>query len=318
MAIQETDFIWRNGELIDWHEAQTHVLSHALHYGSSVFEGIRCYNTPTGPQIFRLKEHVRRLFDSARVYHMPIPHSEEEIADACRMVIRANQLKDAYIRPVAFFGYGGIGVLPGKDTPTDIAIAAFPWGAYLGEDALAKGVDCCISSWSRPAPNTIPTGAKAGGNYLSSMLISREAHDRGFDEGIGLDVNGMVSEGAGENIFVIHDGIIRTPPSSASILTGLTRDAVIKLAEAEGYDVREQTLSRESLYIADEIFFTGTAAEITPVRSVDGHVVRCGGRGPVAEKMQERFFGLFSGETPDRHGWLTPATCTHTEVQHVA
>ena len=318
MAITETDFIWRNGELIDWHEAQTHVLSHALHYGSSVFEGIRCYDTPTGPAIFRLEDHVRRLFDSARVYHMPIPYTEEAVVDACRMVVRANHLKNAYIRPIAFFGYGGIGVLPGQDTAVDICVSAFPWGAYLGEDALANGVDCCISSWSRPAPNTIPTGAKAGGNYLSSMLISHEAHSRGFDEGIGLDVNGLVSEGAGENIFVVHNGIIRTPPSSASILSGLTRDSVVRLAEAEGYDVRGQTLSRESLYVADEIFFTGTAAEITPVRSVDGHVVRCGGRGPVAERMQERFFGLFSGHTADTHGWLHPVSGNQMEVQHVA
>lgn len=318
MAIQETDFIWRNGELTDWHDAQTHVLSHALHYGTSVFEGIRAYQTPHGPQIFRLSEHIQRLFDSARVYHMPIPYSREEIEEACKLAIRSNRLNDAYIRPIAFFGYGGIGVLPGKAASVDVCVAAFPWGAYLGEDALAKGVDCCISSWSRPAPNTIPTGAKAGGNYLSSVLISHEAHERGFDEGIGLDTHGLVSEGAGENIFVVSNGVIRTPPSSASILSGLTRDSVIKLAEAEGYDVREQTLSRESLYVADEIFFTGTAAEITPVRSVDGHVVRCGGRGPVAELMQRRFFGLFSGETEDRWGWLQPAHDNPMEVQHVA
>lgn len=318
MAIQETDFIWRNGDLIDWHDAQTHILSHALHYGTSVFEGIRAYDTPQGPQIFRLQDHVRRLFDSARVYHMPIPHEVDEIVEACRQVVRSNRLRDAYIRPIAFFGYGGIGVLPGKDTSIDVAVAAFPWGAYLGEEALAKGVDCCISSWNRAAPNTIPTGAKAGGNYLSSVLISHEAHSRGYDEGIGLDVNGLVSEGAGENIFVVSDGIIRTPPTSASILSGLTRDSVIKLAEAEGFDVREQTLSRESLYVADEIFFTGTAAEITPVRSVDGHVVRCGGRGPVAGLMQERFFGLFNGETEDRWNWLTPAFNDAMEVQHVA
>jgi len=318
MSIQETDFIWRNGELVDWHDAQTHVLSHALHYGTSVFEGIRAYKTPSGPQIFRLKEHVRRLFDSARVYHMPIGFEPAEIEEACRHVVRSNRLNDAYIRPIAFFGYGGIGVLPGKATSIDVAIAAFPWGAYLGEEALANGVRCCVSSWNRPAPNTIPTGAKAGGNYLSSVLISHEAHSRGFDEGIGLDVNGLVSEGAGENIFVVSDGIIRTPPTSASILSGLTRDAVIKLAEAEGYDVREQTLSRESLYTADEIFFTGTAAEITPVRSVDDFEVRCGGRGPVAELLQKRFFGLFSGETEDRWNWLTPVHDDAMEVQHVA
>ncbi len=318
MSIQETDFIWRNGELIDWHDAQTHVLSHALHYGTSVFEGIRAYKTPAGPQIFRLKEHVRRLFDSAKIYHMEIPHTPEELEEACRHVVRSNRLNDAYIRPIAFFGYGGIGVLPGKASKVDVNIAAFPWGAYLGEDALAKGVNCCISSWNRPAPNTIPTGAKAGGNYLSSVLISHEAHARGYDEGIGLDVNGLVSEGAGENIFVISDGIIRTPPTSSSILSGLTRDAVIKLAEAEGFDVREQTLSRESLYVADEIFFTGTAAEITPVRSVDDHVVRANGRGEITELIQKRFFGLFSGETEDRWNWLTPVHDDAMEVQHVA
>ena len=318
MAIQETDFIWRNGELVDWQDAQTHILSHALHYGTSVFEGVRAYDTPVGPVIFRLKDHIRRLFDSARMYHMKLPYTPEELEHACKLTVRSNRLKDAYLRPIAFFGYGGIGVLPGADTSIDVAIAAFPWGAYLGEDALAKGVDCCISSWSRPAPNTIPTGAKAGGNYLSSVLISHEAHERGFDEGIGLDVNGLVSEGAGENIFVVSEGIIRTPPTSSSILGGLTRDAIIKLAEAEGYDVREQTLSREALYVADEIFFTGTAAEITPVRSVDRFEVRCGGRGPVAALMQDRFFGLFTGHTEDRWDWLSPVHDDAMEAQHVA
>lgn len=318
MAITETDFIWRNGELIDWHDAQTHVLSHGLHYGTSVFEGIRCYDTPSGPQIFRLTDHIKRLFDSARIYRMQIPHTPEEIIDACKQTIRSNRLKDAYLRPIAYFGYGGLGVLPSKDNSVDTIIAAFPWGAYLGADALEKGVDACVSSWNRAAPNTIPTGAKAGGNYLSSYLISHEAHDRGFDEGIGLDVHGLVSEGAGENIFVIADGIIRTPPTSSSILSGLTRDSVIQLARAEGLEVREQTLSRESLYLADEIFFTGTAAEITPVRSVDRHEVRCGGRGPITQLMQERFFGLFSGATPDTHGWLEAAHDNPMEVQHVA
>jgi branched-chain amino acid aminotransferase len=318
MSIQETDFIWRNGELIDWHDAQTHVLSHGLHYGTSVFEGIRCYDTPSGPQVFRLKDHVRRLFDSARIYHMPLTATETEIEDACKQVIWSNRLKSAYIRPIAFFGYDSIGVLPAADAQVDMCIAAFPWGTYLGAGALTEGVDCCVSSWSRPAPNTIPTGAKAGGNYLSSVLIGHEAHSRGFDEGIGLDVNGLVSEGAGENIFVISDGILRTPPASSSILSGLTRDSVIKLAEAEGYDVREQSLSRESLYVADEIFFTGTAAEITPVRSVDGHVVRSGGRGPITKLMQTRFFGLFTGETADTRGWLQPAYDKAQESQHVA
>ena len=318
MAIQETDYIWRNGELINWHDAQTHVLSHGLHYGTSVFEGIRAYQTPEGPRVFRLSEHMRRFEDSARVYRMKLPYTQDQMEEAVRVVLSSNRLTNAYIRPVAYFGYGGIGVAPGSDTPVDVAVAAFPWGAYLGEEGLSRGVDCCISSWNRAAPNTIPTGAKAGGNYLSSVLITQEARQRGFDEGIGLDVNGLVSEAAGANIFVISDGIIRTPPASSSILSGLTRDSVMKLAEAEGFDVREQTLSRESLYVADEIFFTGTAAEITPVRSVDHHVVRSGGRGPVTELLQKRFFGLFNGQTEDRWGWLQKAYPANMEVLHVA
>lgn len=304
MAIQETDFIWRNGEMVRWHEATTHVLSHAIHYGTSVFEGIRVYDTPDGPVIFRLTDHIQRLENSARVYHMEMGFSVEALVEACKRVVRDNGLKSGYIRPFAYYGYGGIGVKPSPDTKTETVIAAFPWGTYLGEDALEQGVDCCISSWRRIAPGTIPTGAKAGGNYLSSYLIGKEAADRGFAEGIGLDVQGLVSEGAGENIFVVQDGVIRTPPRSASILTGITRDSVMLLAADEGLEIREETLARESLYFADEIFFTGTAAEITPVRSVDGHTVRCGGRGPVGKLMQERFFGLFSGDTPDKRGWL--------------
>lgn len=316
--IEETDFIWRNGELIDWHDAQTHLLTHALHYGTSVFEGLRAYNTPQGPKIFRLREHIRRLFDSAKVYNLRLPYSPDDLEEACRVVMSSNRLTNAYIRPIAFFGYGGIGVNPGADCRVDVAVAAFPWGAYLGEEGLKRGVDCCVSSWNRAAPNTIPTGAKAGGNYLSSLLITQEARERGFDEGIGLDVHGLVSEAAGANIFVINDGVIFTPPTSASILSGLTRDSVIKLAKAEGYEVREQTLSRESLYFADEIFFTGTAAEITPVRSVDRHTVACGGRGPITETLQQRFFGLFTGETEDQWGWLQPAYPAAMEVLHVA
>ncbi len=306
MAINETQFIWRNGQMVNWHDAQTHVLSHALHYGTSVFEGIRAYDTPNGAMVFRLQDHVKRLFNSAKVYHLPIPYTHEQINDAILQTLRDNQLTNAYIRPVSFFGYGGIGLLPTADSKIETCIAAFPWGAYLGEESLANGVNGCISSWNRVAPNTIPAGAKAGGNYLSSVLISHEAHARGFDEGIGLDVNGLVSEGAGENIFVISDGVIRTPPSSSSILGGLTRDTIMTFAKQEGLELHEQTLSRESLYFADEIFFTGTAAEVTPVRSIDGHVVGCKGRGPITQLLQERFFGLFSGETEDKWNWLTP------------
>ena len=306
MAITEMDYIWRNGELIPWRDAQTHVLSHALHYGTSVFEGIRIYETPNGSAIFRLTDHMQRLLNSAKVYRMPVEHDLDTLVEACKETVRSNGLKSGYLRPFIYYGYGSVGLLPGPDTQVDTVIATWPWGAYLGEEALERGVDVCVSSWNRLAPNTTPTGAKAGGNYLSSVLISQEAHMRGFHEGIGLDVNGLVSEGAGENIFVVKDGVIRTPPSSASILTGITRDTVMRFAQKEGLDLREQTLARESLYFADEIFFTGTAAEITPVRSVDGHVVGAGGRGPIGKLMQDRFFGLFSGETEDEWGWLEP------------
>ena len=303
---QTTKYIWFNGELVEWDKAQVHVMTHALHYGSSVFEGIRAYDTPNGPAIFRLKEHIQRLFDSAKIYWMDMPYSKEAICEACREIVRANDLKSGYLRPLAFVGNVGLGLHPPKDAHTAVMIGALPWGAYLGEEGLKNGVDVAVSSWNRLAPNTIPTGAKAGGNYLSSQLISREAKRHGYAEGIALDVNGYLSEGAGENLFLIKNGIVHTTPATSAILPGITRDTIITLARELGYTVKEEALPREALYLADEIFMTGTAAEVTPVRSVDQIQVGAGCRGPITEQLQKAFFGLFNGETADKWGWLTP------------
>lgn len=304
MAIKTTEWIWFNGKLIPWADAQVHVMTHALHYGSSVFEGIRVYQTPDGPRVFRLAAHTRRMFDSARIHRMEIPWTADVINAACRDVVTRNKLGSAYIRPIAFRGYGEVGLAPPPGHPIDVAVAAWEWGAYLGTDALEKGVDVCISSWQRAAPNTIPTLAKAGGNYLSSTLISLEARERGFAEGIALSTNGTVSEGAGENLFLVRDGSIITPSTADSVLQGITRDAVMILARDLGIPIREQGIPREMLYVADEIFLTGTAAEITPVRSVDRITVGSGVRGPVTTALQNAFFGLFNGRTADKWGWL--------------
>ncbi|HEX4618287.1 MAG TPA: branched-chain amino acid transaminase [Steroidobacteraceae bacterium] len=305
MPIPATQFIWFNGKLVPWEKATVHVLSHALHYGSSVFEGVRAYETPRGVAIFRLRDHTRRLFDSAKIYRIAMPYSPEQINDACRQVISANGLKrGAYIRPIVFRGYGEIGVTPKNDPPTEVAVAAWEWGKYLGADAEDAGVDACVSSWNRVAPNTLPALAKAGGNYLSSQLIGAEARRLGFAEGIGLSPDGTLSEGSGENLFLVKDGVLLTPALAHSVLGGLTRDAVIRLARERGVEVREIALPRELLYLADEAFFTGTAVEITPIRSVDRLAVGNGKRGPVTETLQNAFFGIFSGKTPDRWGWL--------------
>lgn len=306
MPINATQYIWMDGALKPWREATVHVMTHALHYGTSFFEGVRVYETAAGPAAFRLRDHIERLFDSASIYGCRVPFAPEALTAACEDVVSANKLSSAYLRPIVFYGYGGIGVAPPANAPVQVAVAGFPWGAYLGEDGKANGVDVCVSSWRRVAPDTIPAAAKAGGNYLSGVLISTEAKQRGFAEGIGLDANGLVSEGAGENLFVVRKGKIYTPPTSASILMGITRDTVMTLARAEGIDVIEQAMPREALYLADEIFFTGTAAEITPVRSVDLKPTRTNGRGPVTALLQDRFFGLFSGATPDRWNWLHP------------
>ena len=304
MAKVNADLIWFNGELMPWKNATVHVMSHALHYGSSVFEGIRAYNTHQGTCIFRLKEHIERLFDSAKIYRMNIPYTVDEVMQACKDAVKANKLDSAYLRPLAFLGDVGMGIRPPSDAVAELMIAAFSWEAYLGADAIEQGVDVGVSSWNRLAPNTMPTAAKAGGNYLSSQLISMEAARHGYTEGIAMDINNQISEGAGQNLFLVKKGIIYTPPGSASILSGLTRDAVMILAKDLGYEVREETISRDSLYLADEFFMTGTATEVVPVKSVDGIQVGTGSRGPVTKALQDAFFGIFTGKTEDKWGWL--------------
>lgn len=305
---KKADFIWFNDEMVPWAEAKVHVMCHAMHYGTSVFEGIRCYESHKGPVVFRHREHMQRLHDSAKIYRMPVEYSVDELMEACRSTLRKNNLSSGYIRPLVFIGDVGMGVNPPQGYKTDVIIAAFPWGAYLGEEALDAGIDAMVSSWNRAAPNTIPTAAKAGGNYLSSLLVGSEARRHGYQEGIALDVNGYISEGAGENLFEVKNNIIFTPPFTSSALPGITRDAILTLAKELGYEIREQTLSRESLYLADEVFMTGTAAEVTPVRSVDGIQVGIGRCGPVTKEIQQAFFGLFTGKTEDKWGWLDPVS----------
>jgi branched-chain amino acid aminotransferase len=296
------EWIWHNGAIKPWKEATVHVMAHALHYGSSVFEGIRSYTTPEGAAIFRLADHIRRLYNSAKIYDMAIPYDAGQLAAACREVIGANGLSQAYLRPVAYRGLGGFGLA--AETPIDVAVAAWPMGAYLGAGVLESGIDACVSSWQRFAPNTIPAGAKAGGNYLSGQLIAREARRLGFGEGIALASTGLLSEGAGENLFLAFNGQWHTTPASAAILDGITRNTLITLARDNDIEVIERDLPREYLYLADEIFMCGTAPEITPIRSVDGKPVGAGKPGPLTQRMQELFFGLFDGTTKDRRGWL--------------
>src|SRR5450432_2358433 len=301
-----TEKIWHNGRFIPWADATIHVLSHVVSYGSSVFEGIRCYSTPAGPAIFRLREHVRRMVDSAKIYRMEhIGYSAEQLAEAMLELVRVNKMEACYLRPIAMRGYGDIGVNPLKN-PIDVYIACWNWGKYLGDEALSEGVDVCVSSWNRIAPNTLPALAKAGANYMNSQLIKMEAIANGYAEGIALDTAGYVSEGSGENIFVVRDGKIHTPPLGASVLPGITRDTVITLARESGIPVIESIVPREMLYIADEVFFSGTAAEITPIRSVDRITIGKGRRGPVAERLQKEFFGVINGSRQDVHGWLSP------------
>ncbi len=298
-----TAYLWHNGRIKPWAEATCHVSTHALHYGSSVFEGERVYATPQGPAYFRLADHTARLFESAAVYGIEIGYSDAEINQACLELIRANAMHSAYVRPIVFRGAGGLGVLAKEGAPVEVAIMALEWGAYLGE-AIDQGADVCVSSWRRPAPNTIPSWAKAGGNYLSSQLIAAEARRDGYDEGIALGSNGLLSEGSGENLFLVKKGKLLTPPTSAGILAGITRDSVLTLAADLGLPVEERDLPREALYSADEIFMTGTAAELTPVRSVDRKPVGNGTPGAVTRALQQAFFGLFDGRTEDRWNWL--------------
>lgn len=304
MAQAYPEKIWQNGEIKPWAEATTHVMAHALHYGSSVFEGIRCYDTPNGPVIFRLTDHNRRLFASAKIYDMQIPYSLDEINAACREVLRANGNSTDYLRPVAWRGLGGFGL--SAQTPIDVAVATWKMGQYLGAEVLEQGIDACVSSWQRFAPNTIPAGAKAGGNYLSGQLVAREARRLGFGEGIALASTGLLSEGAGENLFLVFNGELHTSPVSAALLNGITRNTVITLAKDNGINVVERDLPREYLYLCDELFMCGTAAEITPIRSVDGRQVGAGTAGPLTRQIQAWFFGLFNGKTKDTRGWLEP------------
>jgi branched-chain amino acid aminotransferase len=301
-----TEKIWHNGRFIRWDEATIHVLSHVVSYGSSVFEGIRCYAAPSGPAVFRLREHIRRMFDSAKIYRMEnLGYSAEQLGEAMLELVRVNKMDSCYIRPIALRGYGEMGVNPLKN-PIDVYIACWSWGKYLGEEALAEGVDVCVSSWTRIAPNTLPALAKAGANYMNSQLMKMEALANGYSEGIALDSAGYVSEGSGENIFVVRDGKIHTPPLGASVLPGITRDSVLLLARELDIPLVETIIPRELLYIADEVFFSGTAAEITPIRSIDRIPIGKGRRGPIAEKLQKEFFAIVNGTKPDRYGWLTP------------
>ena len=307
MSLKQTKNIWFNNKLVPWEDATIHVLTYALHYGSAVFEGIRAYKTDDGCKIFRLDEHIKRLLNSAKIYRMHIPYSHQELKNACKIIVSSNDLNEgAYIRPIAFRGYDDLGLHAHNDDAIDVVVAAWEWGTYLGSDALNNGVDACVSSWNKINPNTVPFMAKASGNYLSSTLAAMEAKQNGYNESILLDSTGMVSEGAGENIFMVKDGSLYTPPLSSSILDGITRDAVIKIAESLQLKVTQTKIPREQLYIADELFFTGTAVEITPIRSVDKISIGAGTKGPVTAKIQKAFFGLFDGSTKDSWGWLEP------------
>ncbi|MEW6516460.1 MAG: branched-chain amino acid transaminase [candidate division FCPU426 bacterium] len=298
-------FIWMDGKLVPWDQAQVHVLTHALHYGSCAFDGLRMYANPKGSFVLRLREHMQRLFDSAKIYRIPIPYSLDQLCAAVKETLRANELKEAYIRPFAFRGYHSLGLNPLK-CPVVTAIATWEWGPYLGAEALEKGVSVRIASWNRPAPNTMPAMAKVASNYMNSQLIKLEAMNDGFDEGIALDAFGYISEGSGENLFIVKNGTLYTPPSSSSILPGITRHCVFQLARDLGYNVKQHLLPRESLYLADEAFMSGTAAEITPITQVDRIQVGNGKRGPITEAIQAAFFGILRGEQPDKHGWLDP------------
>jgi len=305
MALKKTESIWHNGKLIPWDDAQLHVLSHVVNYGSAVFEGIRCYSTQHGPAVFRLGEHMQRLLNSAKIYRMDPKYSHGDFCSVALDLVRANGMEACYIRPIVLRGYGDVNVNP-FGCPIEVYMACWEWGKYLGVEALERGVDACVSTWTRMAPNTLPAMAKAIGNYLNSQLVRMEAVVNGFSEGIALDVNGYVSEGSGQNIFLYANGSLITPPLANSVLPGITRDTIFTLARDLGIPATEQLVPRESLYVADEVFFCGTASEVTPVRSIDRITIGKGDRGPITKLLQEEFFALVEGRKPDRHGWLTP------------
>ena len=296
--------IWIDGNMVDWKDANIHVLSHVVHYGTSVFEGIRAYKNEKGVAVFRLEEHVQRLFDSAKIYKIDIPYTQEEIEEAILETVRVNDLDGCYIRPIAFRGYGELGVNP-LNCPVNVVIAAWEWGSYLGEEGMANGVDIGVSSWRKPAPDTFPALAKCGANYMNSQLAKIEAIDNGFDEAIMLDYEGHVSEGSGENIFLVEGEKLFTPAMSSSNLRGITRDSIMTIARDLGYEVVEEVISRERLYSADEVFFTGTAAEVTPIRSIDNRTIGIGKRGPISEKLQSSFFEIVEAKVEDKYDWLS-------------
>ncbi len=305
MPVQKTDKIWYNGKFINWDDAQLHVLSHVVSYGSGIFEGIRCYETPSGPAIFRLHEHMQRLQNSGKIYRMELPFTADEFSNAACELVRLNKMGACYVKPIVIRGYGEVGVNP-LGSPVECYIACWSWGAYLGPEALAKGVDVCVSTWARIAPNTLPAMSKAAANYMNSQLIRMEAVTNGYSEGIALDTDGHVSEGSGMNIFLVHDNTLYTPPLAASILPGITRDSIVKIATDMKIPVKEVVIPREMLYIADEVFFVGTAVEVTPIRSIDKITIGKGVAGPISHRIQEEFFALTSGKKADRHNWLTP------------
>ncbi len=304
LTFPKTDKIWHNGKFINWDDAKIHVLAHVVSYGSAVFEGIRCYSTPQGPAIFRNREHMQRFLNSAYIYRMEVPFSVDELCEANLELVRINKVPSCYLRPIILRGYGTGGVDP-KDAPIETYLACWEWGRYLGDEGLKNGVDVCVSSWNRPAPNTLPQMAKAAANYMNSQLIRMEAVTNGYVEGIALDTNGYVSEGSGENIFVVMDGTVLTPPISSSALPGITRNSVMTICHDQGIPFVEQIIPREMLYIANEVFFSGTAAEITPIRSIDRIKIGNGSRGPITKRVQEDFFSITGGTKPDRHGWLS-------------
>jgi len=307
MAVEHYAKVWHNGKFIPWEDATVHVAAHVISYASCLFEGVRCYETPHGPAIFRLKEHTDRLVNSCKIYRMELDYSRDQIMQAMVELVRVNNLRHCYLRPVIFRGYGEVGVNPLKN-PIEIYLLAWKWGKYLGDEALKQGVDVCVSSWQRMAPNTLPAMAKAASNYMNAQLIKMEAATNGYVEGIALDTAGYVSEGSGENIFVIREGKLVTPPLASSVLPGITRDSVMALAREMNITVIEQPIPREMLYIADELFFTGTAAEITPIRSVDRIAVGKGQPGPITRRLQDRFLAIVHGQAEDRYGWLTLCT----------
>jgi branched-chain amino acid aminotransferase len=313
MALQKTEKIWHNGKLIRWEDATIHVMSHVVHYGSSVFEGVRCYQLPSGPAIFRAPEHMQRLLDSAKIYRIDVDYTREELIAAMVEVVTHNGVSPCYIRPIVLRGYGEAGVNP-LNSPTEVYVINYPWGKYLGVEG--EGVDVCVSSWTRLAPNTLPAMAKSGANYMNSQLIKMEAVINGYVEGIALDANGYVSEGSGENLFVVRNGVLQTAPLGNSVLPGITRDSVLQLARELGIPVLEAGIPREMLYIADEVFFTGTAAEVTPIRSVDKISVGEGATGPVTKAIQREFYAIVRGQKPDRFNWLTPVPVTTKQAVH--